>query len=176
MTALNQRCTSFGPVKTRRAPARTADVVAALVLGSIITSGAIAAAVTGSASAHADPIGSSVTSILGGAGAGNNTITSAIAQVGQAFCPLLVEPGSNLASGATQAGGYGGLAPTIVGAVAGMAIKAQCANAMTQLANGDFGPLLQLMTMINPSMATSALPGAVATQSLPFALSAIPNS
>jgi hypothetical protein len=51
-----------------------------------------------------------------------------------------------------------------------MAIKAQCANAMTQLANGDFGPLLQLMTMINPSMATSALPGAVATQSLPFAL------
>lgn len=176
MTALTQRCTLPGSVRARRAPARTSDVVAALVLGSVLTSGAIAAAVAGSASAHADPVGSSITNVLGGAGAGNNTITSAIAQVGQAFCPLLVEPGSNLASSATQAGGYGGLAPTIVGAVAGMAIKAQCTNAMTQLANGDVGPLLQLMTMMNPSMATPALPGSVAAQPLPFTLPTMPSS
>jgi hypothetical protein len=43
--------------------------------------------------------------------------------------------------------------------VAGMVIQAECPNAMTQLANGNFGPLLQLLGMNNTPSSPFGLPG-----------------
>ncbi|MET0699246.1 MAG: hypothetical protein ABWY93_06230, partial [Mycobacterium sp.] len=74
----------------------------------------------------------------------------------------LVQPGSSVASSAIQAGGNGGLAPTIGGAVAGMVIQSQCPNAMTHLANGNLAPLMQLLGMSN----TLGVPGAAAVAPL----------
>jgi hypothetical protein len=158
---------------TGRAKCAIARIAVAMVLPAVVTVAAIVtAAIAGSAPAHADPVDGSLTNILSTVGIGNNgPISSYIAQVGQAICPLLVKPGSSLVSNATQAGGYGGIAPTITGAVAGMAIQAECPNAMTQLANGNFGPIMQLMGAANGASSSSSpfgLPGAAATS--PFGL------
>jgi hypothetical protein len=152
---------------TRRAGVTTVNIIATAdtVLRPALISGAIMiAAIAWSTPAHADPIDSSYANVLNGVGIGNNgPISSAIAQVGQSICPLLVKPGSSLASNAIQAGGNGGLAPTIGGAVAGMVIQAECPNAMTQLANGNLGPLLQLLGMDNASSSPFGLPETGAT-------------
>jgi hypothetical protein len=149
----------------------------ALVLRPVLISAAIlVAAVAWSAPAQADPVDSSFTNVLGNAGVGDSgLIVNAIAQMGQAICPLLVQPGSDLASGATQLSGNGGLAPTIAGAVTGMAIQATCPNAMTQLANGNIAPLLQLLGMANAPASPFGLPGAGVTSPLPLSLPAAAN-
>jgi hypothetical protein len=152
---------------TRRAGAATVTIIATAdtVLRPVLISAAIMiAAIAWSTPAHADPVDTSYTNVLNSVGIGNNgPISSAIAQVGQSICPLLVKPGSSLASNAIQASGNGGLAPTIGGAVAGMVIQAECPNAMTQLANGNLGPLLQLLGMNNTSSSPFELPGTNAT-------------
>ena len=148
---------------TRRAGATTVKIIATAdtVLRPFLISAAImVAAIAWSTPAHADPIDSSYTDVLSSVGIGDNgPISSAIAQIGQSICPLLVKPGSSLASNAIQASGNGGLAPTIGGAVAGMVIQAECPNAMTQLANGNLGPLLQLLGMNNTPSSPFGLPG-----------------
>jgi hypothetical protein len=130
----------------------------------------VAAAIAGSAPAHADPVDGSLTNVLSTVGIGNNgPLSSYIAQIGQAICPLLVKPGSQMVSSATQGAGYGGIAPTITGAIAGMAIQAECPNAMTQMANGNFGPIMQLLGAANGgSTSLPGLPGAAAAS--PFGL------
>jgi hypothetical protein len=103
----------------------------------LVTVAVLTAAMASSTPAHADgsdPAGS----VLDNIGAdGGNPISDAIAQVGQSFCPMLVQPGSTLASSAAQASGHGGAAPPIAGFLAGMAIKAQCPGFMTSVANGN---------------------------------------
>ena len=109
--------------------------------------------ITVPAPAHADP---ETTTLLNDVGIGNNSaISQAIAQVATSLCPLLVQPGSQLASTATTASGNGGLGSQIAGGVAGFAIQTQCPNFMTSLANGDFSVLTNAASMMG--MAT---PGA----------------
>src|SRR3954470_18033042 len=128
-------------VRTGRTQIGAVDVIAAsaLVLRPVVVSVAIVvAAVTWSTPAHADPIDDSITSVLSTVGIGNNgPISSAIAQIAVSLCPLLVQPGSQFASTATQASGNGGLAPPIAGFVAGQVIQSQCPAFMTALANGQ---------------------------------------
>jgi hypothetical protein len=100
----------------------------------LVTVAVLTAAMASSTPAHADPAGSALDNI--GADDGN-PISDAIAQVAQSFCPILVQPGSSLASSAAQASGHGGAAPPIAGFLAGMAIKAQCPGFMTSVANGN---------------------------------------
>jgi hypothetical protein len=136
------------PISTRRAKPKTgrtqvgaADVIAAavVVLRPVIVSVAlVATAVTWPTPARADPVGDSVTTVLSGIGIGNNgPISTVIAQIGQSICPLLVQPGSNFASNATQMSGNGGLAPPIAGFLAGQAIQAECPAFITAVANGN---------------------------------------
>lgn len=164
--------------RTRRAGAATVDLIALAdtVLRPVLISAAImVAAIAWSTPAHADP-DSSYTTVLNSVGIGNNgPVSSAIAQVGQSICPLLVKPGSGLASSAIQASGNGGLAPTIGGAVAGMVIQAECPNAMTQLSNGDFGPLLQLLGVNGASSSPLGLPG-IGAGALPGIGAGLPTS
>jgi hypothetical protein len=137
-------------------------MVAAMVLPAVVGVAAIiAAAIAGSAPAHADPVDGELTNVLSTVGIGNNgPLSTYIAQIGTAICPLLVQPGSQMVSSATQGAGYGGIAPTITGAIAGMAIKAECPNAMTQMANGNFGPIMQLLNAANGGSSPLSLPGA----------------
>ena len=77
----------------------------------IVTLAVVAAAVGSTPAAHADSVGDAMAPVLNGAGIGNNgSVSSAIAQVGQSICPMLVKPGSSFASSAAQVSGHGGLA------------------------------------------------------------------
>ena len=125
--------------------ATTASVLRPLV----VTVAVCAAAMASSTPAHADPGDDPAGSVLNGIGVdGSNPISDAIAQLGQSICPMLVQPGSSLASSATQVSGHGGAAPPIAGFLAGMAIRAQCPSFMTSVANGNV-----------PAPITGMLPG-----------------
>jgi hypothetical protein len=134
-----------------------------------VTLGIAAAALLWPAHAHADVAGDSGTSALNGIGIGNNgPVSTAIAGAGQSICPMLVQPGSTLASMATQMSGRDGLAPTIAGWVATMVIQTQCPGWMTSLANGQMPAGLDNLT--NMAAPALGLPGAGSTAALPFAL------
>ena len=98
--------------KTGRTQVGTVDVIAAAVgvLRPVVVSvGIVAAAVTWATPARADRVGDPIPTVLNTVGVGNNSpISSVIAQIGQSICPLLVQPGSNFASNATQMSGNGG--------------------------------------------------------------------
>lgn len=141
------------PTKTRRlrfkngisAPhAITASATAVRVV--TIAGAAICVALALPASASADPLNSSV---LNDIGIGNGgAISQAIASVGTSLCPLLVQPGSQLASTATGATGQGGLGSQVAGGVAGLVIQSQCPSFMNSLANGDFSVLTNAASML----------------------------
>ena len=119
------------------------------------------------APAHADP---ETSTLLNDVGIGNGgAISQAIAQFATSLCPLLVQPGSQLASTATTATGNGGLGSQLAGGVAGLAIQTQCPNFMTSLANGDFSVLTNAANMVG--MAT---PGANPLSSLTGAATGSP--
>jgi hypothetical protein len=112
------------------------DVVAmsATALRPVIVTVAVFAAALGSTPcAHAD-----TAPVLNGVGIGSNgPISSAIAGVGQSICPMLIQPGSSFASNAAQVSGHGGLAPSLAGLLAAMAIQAQCPSFMSSIADGN---------------------------------------
>ncbi|HEX5143226.1 MAG TPA: hypothetical protein VFW21_05100 [Mycobacterium sp.] len=118
------------------------------------------------APAHADPS----STLLNDIGIGNNgPVSTAIAQVGTSLCPLLVKPGSTLASDALSSKGQ--LASQIAGGVATMAIQSQCPSFMTSLSNGDFSVLqnaASIFGMSNPSANPLSIPGVGTTN--PFAI------
>jgi hypothetical protein len=135
----------------------------------VVSIGVITVAATLATTAHADPSGPSNTSVLNDIGIGNNgPVSTAIAGVGQSICPMLVQPGSNVATMASQMGGNGGLTPAITGFLAGMAIQAACPSMMTSLANGNMPfPL----PGANPAPPLPfGLPGANPAPPLPFGL------
>jgi len=146
--------------RTGRTQVGTVDVIAAsvVVLRPVVVSvGIIVAAVTWATPGRAD-VGDSVSTVLNTVGIGNNgPVSSVIAQIGQSICPLLVQPGSNFASSATQMSGNGGLASPIAGFIAGQAIQSQCPAFMTAISNGTmpFG-----LPGANPSPGPFGLPGA----------------
>src|SRR5436305_2069412 len=104
----------------------------------VVTAAAVGVALASIPAAHADSAGGAMAPVLNGAGIGDNgPVSSAIAQMGQSICPMLVKPGGSLASNAAEISGHGGLAPPMAGFVASMAIQAQCPGFMTAVANGD---------------------------------------
>jgi hypothetical protein len=127
-----------------------------------VTLGIAAAALLWPAHAHADVASDTGTSAL------NGPVSTAIAGAGQSICPMLVQPGSTLASMATQMSGHDGLAPTIAGWVATMVIQTQCPGWMTSLSNGQMPAGLDTLT--NMAAPALGLPGAGSTAALPFAL------
>lgn len=128
--------------KVGRTQVNSVDIIAgsASVLRPLIVSlGVIGAAMVWSPNAKADIVGDA----LGDIGIGNNgPVSSAIAQVGTSICPMLVQPGSKVASNLTAASGNGGLAPPVAGMVTSMAIQSQCPAFMTALANGNLPALM----------------------------------
>jgi hypothetical protein len=131
-----------------------------------VTAGVCVAATIWPASAQADPADAS--GVLSAVGIGNGgPITQLIEQIGQQICPLMVKPGGDLVSNATTASGHGGIASQVTGFVAEQAIKSQCPAAMTQLANGNFGPIMQLMSTANQASGTLNTLSGTAVPALP---------
>lgn len=131
-----------------------------------VAAGVWVAAAIWPAQAHADP--TNVGGVLSTVGIGNGgPITALIEQIGQQVCPLLVKPGGNLVSGATEASGHGGLASQVTGFVAEQTIQSQCPAVMTQLANGNFGPLMQMLNTANQASGTLNTLSGTAVPSVP---------
>ncbi len=155
-------------VRQEIAWAHNLDAMALMARPLVVTLGIAAAAIMWPASAHADVATGTGTSVLNGVGIGNNgSVSTAVAGAGQSICPMLVQPGSQLVSMATQMSGQGGLAPTIAGWVATMVIQTQCPGWMTSLSNGQMPAGLDTLTnMAGPGL---GLPSG-APAALPFAL------
>lgn len=124
-----------------------------------VTAGVAAAGALSLAPAHADPPADPITSVLGGAGTGGGSFNDTLAGIGQSLCPMLVQPGAQLATIASQLSGKPGLPPEMVGAVASMAIQAECPGVMTSLANGQMPSALGGLGG-NSGMLPFQLPGA----------------
>ena len=118
--------------------AQVLDAAALIFRPVVVTLGIAAAAVMWPAHAHADPTTDSTTTVLNGVGIGNNgPVSTAIAGAGQSICPMLAQPGGEMATIAAQMSGQNGLAPTIAGWIATMVIQSQCPGWVTSLSNGQ---------------------------------------
>lgn len=70
-------------------------------------------------------------------------IHDAVEEFGQSLCPKLVKPGSDLATALSEAKGNTGLAPTVTGMIAGLAIQLECPAFMSSVADGKLPEALQ---------------------------------
>ena len=151
------------------------DTSVRLLYPLVATAGVIFAALMWPGAAHSDPLFPAPT--VPGAAAATNAgpIKTAVAEFGQSLCPMLVKPGSNLATNAMQLQGSSGLTSTIAGAATGMAIQMQCPALMTQLANGDMSSVASLLQLMGGQPTPAAglrLPGLAAATPNPLGLPA----
>jgi Protein of unknown function (DUF732) len=96
-----------------------------------------ATAMTLAAPASADPIAdNSFLNALTNAGIGYNDPTST-EQLGQSICPMLVEPGKNMASIYSTVSNNG-INPAMASFFTGIAISMYCPSMMSSIGNGTF--------------------------------------
>jgi hypothetical protein len=136
----------------------TIDTAVRVLCPVVVSGGVMFAALMWPAPAHADPLGPTPTLPSTNAG----PVKTAVAEFGQSLCPMLVKPGSNLVSNASQLQGNGALTSTIAGAATGMAIQMECPAIMAQLADGNVSSLLQLMGTKSAPAPGLRLPGLTA--------------
>ena len=97
----------------------------------------VATAVTVAAPAHADPTtDTSFLNALTNAGIGYNDPAST-QSLGQSICPMLVEPGKNMASIYSTVSNNG-INPDMAAFFTGIAISMYCPSAMSSIGNGTF--------------------------------------
>lgn len=118
--------------------------VRALALGA----GLAAAATTFATPAHADTTDDAFLAALRGAGMTVDNPVNMVA-VGESVCPMLVEPGKNLAKVYTQVSDNG-IPPDIAAFFTGIAISMYCPQMMASVGNG---------TVLDWLPAARAIPG-----------------
>lgn len=151
--------------------AKVIDTTATVLCPLVVSASAMFAAAVWPAPAHADPVSSQVTDVLtNAAGANTGPIKTAIAELDQSLCPMLVRPGSTLATNAAQMQGKTGLTPAIAGVATGMAIQMECPALMTSIANGNLPMLLPLLNTKSTPAVPFQLPGANSATSSPIQL------
>lgn len=101
----------------------------------VLTVGAFAAALMAAAPASADPTTDFIDS-LGSAGVGVADPAQA-ADLGRSVCPMLSQPGQDVADTAAQVADAGGMSLGPATMFTGLAISAFCPAAMSSLANGE---------------------------------------
>jgi len=115
----------------------------------------VATAVTVAAPAHADPTtDTSFLDALTNAGIGFNDPASA-EQLGQSICPMLVEPGKNLASVYSTVS-HNGVNPDMAAFFTGIAIQMYCPSMMSSIGNGTF---LKQLSGLKGIPGISGMPG-----------------
>lgn len=95
-----------------------------------------ATAVALAAPAHADPTNDAFLAALTNAGIGYNNPADATS-LGQSICPMLVEPGKNMASVYSTVSNNG-INPDLAAFFTGIAISMYCPQMMTSIGNGTF--------------------------------------
>ena len=148
----------------------TVDTAVRVLCPIVVSGGVMFAALMWPTPAHADPLLPMPTVPGTAAATTAGPIKTAIAQFGQSLCPMLVKPGSNLATNASQLQGNSGLTNTIAGAATGMAIQMECPTLMTQLANGNMSSLSSLLQLMGAKSTPAAGLGG-----LPALTAATPN-
>jgi Protein of unknown function (DUF732) len=112
----------------------------------IMTGGAVCAALVAAAPASADPTTDFIDS-LGTAGIGTVDPGQA-ADLGQSVCPMLSQPGQDMADTAAHVADAGGMSLGPATMFTGLAISAFCPGAMASLANGDSPIPLDLLSRL----------------------------
>ncbi|OBG87521.1 hypothetical protein A5699_01995 [Mycobacterium sp. E802] len=110
----------------------------------LTTAGAVAAALALAVPAQADPAppvpidptDNSFLTALNDAGVGYGDPGAAV-QMGQDVCPMLVEPGKDFASVASQMRGDGGMSPQMASFFTGIAIQMYCPQMMSSISDGS---------------------------------------
>lgn len=106
--------------------------------------GVVSVALAVAAPAQADPVvppadptaDSSFLNALNSAGVGYGDPNAAV-QMGQEVCPMLVEPGKDFASVASQMRGDGGMSPQMASFFTGIAIQMYCPQMMSSIGDGS---------------------------------------
>ncbi|OBB32295.1 hypothetical protein A5792_00845 [Mycolicibacterium peregrinum] len=105
--------------------------------------GVVSVALAVAAPAQADPApvpnpttDSSFLNALNDAGVGYGDPGAAV-QMGQEVCPMLVEPGKDFASVASQMRGDGGMSPQMASFFTGIAIQMYCPQMMSSIGDGS---------------------------------------
>jgi Protein of unknown function (DUF732) len=99
--------------------------------------GLVGAATISAAPAQADTTTDIFLGALNNAGIPYTNPASAIA-LGQAICPMLVQPGGRAATIASSVLGANGISPEMAGLFTSIAISAFCPSVVTSLANGNW--------------------------------------
>ena len=102
-----------------------------------ISIGIVVAASAAPAPANADAASDTFLSALTNSGVSVNDPNTAVTMA-QSICPLLVKPGGNFASVASQMGGTNGVSPGMANLFTSIAISMYCPSMMASLANGDW--------------------------------------
>jgi hypothetical protein len=123
----------------------------------------VATALTVATPAHADPLtDNNFLGALTNAGIGYNDPGST-QQLGQSICPMLVEPGKNMASIYSTVSNNG-INPAMASFFTGIAISMYCPQVMGSIGNGTFLNSLQGLQGI-PGL--SGIPGMPGTSGIP---------
>jgi hypothetical protein len=101
----------------------------------VLAAGVISAAVMAAAPASADPTTDFINT-LGSAGLGAADPAQA-ADLGQSVCPMLSQPGQDVADTAAKVADAGGMSLGPATMFTGLAISAFCPGAMSAMANGE---------------------------------------
>ena len=106
--------------------------------------------------AHADAVSDSFLSALTNSGVSVADPNMAVGMA-QKICPMLVKPGGNFASIASQMGGTNGVSPGMANLFTSIAISMYCPSMMASLANGNW--LGQGAQMGLPGLSGLGIPG-----------------
>jgi uncharacterized protein DUF732 len=102
----------------------------------VLAVGVVSAALMAAAPASADPTTDAFIDSLGSAGVGMGDPGQAAA-LGESVCPMLSQPGQDMADAAAQVADVGGMSLGPATMFTGLAISAFCPGAMSAMANGE---------------------------------------
>lgn len=121
----------------------------------LTTVGVVAAGLALAVPAQADTNDTSFLNALTNAGIGYNDPGSTV-ELGQQVCPLLVEPGKNFASVASQMRGNNGMSPEMASFFTGIAIQMYCPQMMSSITDGS---ILNNLGGLNALSGLAGIPG-----------------
>ena len=132
------------------------DVSAKASMAMALSVGIVVAASAAPATARADAVSDNFLAALTGSGVSVADPNMAVSMA-QSICPMLVKPGGDFASIASQMGGTNGVSPGMANLFTSIAISMYCPSMMASLANGDW--IGQGAQMGLPGLSGLGIPG-----------------
>jgi hypothetical protein len=121
----------------------------------LATVGVVAAGLALAVPAQADTNDTSFLNALNDAGIGYSDPGSTV-ELGQQVCPMLVEPGKNFASVASQMRGSNGMSPEMASFFTGIAIQMYCPQMVSSISDGS---ILNDLGGLNALSGIAGIPG-----------------